>query len=366
MTRPGVRAQRVGDARRVGPGDLGAEQPAPSGGGRCSRTAGVRRRRGAAPGAARASRTARERGHAAGEGDRALGAFEPGEGGLEAGDGRVAEPAVDGRAVGLGAGRRRRRRCGRPRRGCRTRGRWWTGRSAAACSPSAARSSRPACTASVASALERRTRAAVVARACASVSMTARAEHRPGVRAPNPVLRSADGRFRRTRSGRSASAAAAAERRPDHVPRPRRAGRCRAVDLPGPGDPAAPLGRDPRPSAAARPGEARPRPGGAAVGAGPAAPAGADRPVRGPDQGAAGVADRLPPHRPRRLPRACGGRGHGGSAAAGARRVHLAARGGPGRDPADLPAVGVRPAAARRAGRRTGGTAGREATGRPW
>ena len=209
-----------------------------------------------------------------------------------------------------------------------------------ACSPSPARSSRPACTASVASALVGASR-----RRMPRVSMHARVNTDRAVR-PDSVLRSADGRIRRTGSGGPPSAAAAAERRPDHLPGPRRAGRGRAVHLPGPGDPAAPLRRDPRAPAAAGPGQAGPRPAGAAVGAGAAAPAGAGRPVRGADPGAAGVADRVPPDRPRRLSGACGGRGHGGPAAAGARRVHLAARGGAGGDAADLPAVGLRPAAA--------------------
>ena len=49
----------------------------------------------------------------------------------------------------------------------------------------------------------------------------------------------------------------------------------------------------------------------------------------------------------------CRRRGHGGSAAAGPRRVHLTPRGGARRDPADLPAVGLRPAAAARSRRRS-------------
>lgn len=97
-----VGAQRVRDAYRVDPGDLGAEQP----GGEEMVAAAVQGSYG--DDVAQAHRGADQEhggqcGHAAGEGDRALGAFEAGEGGLEAGDGRVAEPSVDRRALRLGA-----------------------------------------------------------------------------------------------------------------------------------------------------------------------------------------------------------------------------------------------------------------------
>jgi DNA-binding Lrp family transcriptional regulator len=100
--KPGVRAQGVRDARRVDPGHLGAQQS----GGQQVIAAAVQGPYG--DDMAQAERAAHEqygaqRGHAAREGDRALGAFEAGEGGLETGDGRVAEAAVDGRALRFGA-----------------------------------------------------------------------------------------------------------------------------------------------------------------------------------------------------------------------------------------------------------------------
>src|SRR5690606_9921732 len=149
-----------------------------------------------------------------------------------------------------------------------------------------------------------------------------------------------------TGSGRSSFAAAVAERRPDDVPGPRRAGGGRAVDVSGPGDPAAPLRRDPGTPAEAGPRQAGPGPPGAAVRPGQAAPAGAGRAVRGADPGTAGVADRVPPDGAGRLSGPCRGGRHDGPAAPRAGRVHLAAGGRAGGDPADLPAVGLRPAPA--------------------
>ncbi len=99
----GVRADGVGDAGRVDPGDLGAEQP----GVQQMVAAPVQRADGddvaQAEGGA-GQQDGGEGGHAAGEGDGGLGPLQPGEGGLEAADGGVAEAGVDGRALQLGAG----------------------------------------------------------------------------------------------------------------------------------------------------------------------------------------------------------------------------------------------------------------------
>lgn len=100
-----VRAQGVGDPRRVGPGDLRAEESR----GQQVVAAAVQGAYGDDVAQAQGGpyeKDGRERGHAAGEGDRGLGPLQPGQSGLEAGDGGVAEASVHGRAVRLGAGRR--------------------------------------------------------------------------------------------------------------------------------------------------------------------------------------------------------------------------------------------------------------------
>lgn len=99
----GVRAQRVRDAGRIGPGDLGPEQP----GGQQVVAAAVQGPYGddvPQPHRAADQQDRAQRGHAAGEGDGGLGPLQPGQRRLETGDGRIAQAAVDRRAVRLGAG----------------------------------------------------------------------------------------------------------------------------------------------------------------------------------------------------------------------------------------------------------------------
>ncbi|MDH6192658.1 hypothetical protein M2168_005690 [Streptomyces sp. CZ24] len=102
-TRPVSGRDGVGDAGRVDPGDLRAEQP----GVQQVVAAPVQRAHrddvAQAEGGA-GQQDGGEGGHAAGEGDGGLGPLQPGEGGLEAADGGVAEAGVDGRALQLGAG----------------------------------------------------------------------------------------------------------------------------------------------------------------------------------------------------------------------------------------------------------------------